>query len=378
MRKRRVNMKKIMILYASVGGGHFKAAEGISNFITENYPDYNVHMIDALKYTNKLFDRIVVNSYINMARYSPKMWGNLYNFSEKQYSVANFSNMVNRMLSLKLFNLFKDEDPDIVISTHPFITEMVASLKKHNKTNAKLCVVITDYESHAFWEIKSKYVDMYFVANNGMKYGMMNNGIPENKISVTGIPVNSRFSQKYNRAELLKEFGLEDKKTVLFFGGGEFGLSNIKAFFEALISLKNDIQIVAVAGKNAKIKATFEKLSAKSNKNVLILGYSNKIPELMNLADFVISKPGGLTTTEVLVTSTPFIIINPIPGQEEENANFLLNNGAAARLFNVKKAVPFMEQLLSDDTRIESMKSMQKHLAKPNSTKDICEIALGL
>jgi processive 1,2-diacylglycerol beta-glucosyltransferase len=282
------------------------------------------------------------------------------------------------MLSLKLFKLFSEEQPDVVISTHPFITEMLTSLKKRNKTSAKLCVVITDYESHAFWEIKSKYIDMYFVGNEGIKYSMINNGIPAEKISVTGIPVNPRFSKKYDRNELLKEFGLKDKTTVLFFGGGEYGLSNVKSFYTALLALEKDIQIVAVAGKNAKIKKMFEKLAAKSNKKVLILGYSTKIPELMNLADFVISKPGGLTTTEVLVTSTPFIIINPIPGQEEENANFLLNNGAAARLFNVKRAVPFMEQLISDTTRIEKMREMQKHLSKPNSTRDICKIALNL
>lgn len=131
-------MKKIMILYASVGGGHFKAANGINNYIKENYPECKTEMVDALRYTNKLVDKVVVKSYVNMARYSPKFWGEIYKFSEKQYSVATFSNAVQKLLSKKLFKLFKDEQPDAVVSTHPFITEMVAALKKARKNKYKV------------------------------------------------------------------------------------------------------------------------------------------------------------------------------------------------------------------------------------------------
>ena len=216
-------MKKIMILYASVGGGHFKAANGINNYINENYPECKTELVDALKYTNKLVDKIVVNSYVNMARYSPKMWGEIYKFSEKQYSVANFSNAVQKILSKKLFKLFKDEHPDVVISTHPFITEMVASLKKHNKTSCKLCVIMTDYASHKFWEIKHEYINMYFVANNEMKCSLINNGIDASKINVTGIPVEPAFTKEYNKEEIYKEFELSpNKRTFLIFGGGQF------------------------------------------------------------------------------------------------------------------------------------------------------------
>ena len=367
-------MKKIMILYASIGGGHYKAADGIKNYINEHYPDFKVEMIDSLRYTNKVFDKLIINSYINMARYSPKMWGEIYKISEKQYSVANFSNMVQKLLSKKLFQLFKEEEPAIVISTHPFITEMVATLKKSGKINPKLCVVITDYASHKFWEIKPEYVDMYFVANEEIKYGLIHNNIDASKVFVTGIPVGPAFLKEYNKAEIYKDFGLSpNKRTVLIFGGGQFGMSNIKDFFKALLTVKENIQIVAIAGKSQKNQKIFEKLSKDSDKDVVILGYTTKVPELMYIADFVISKPGGLTTTEILTSQVPFIVINPVPGQEEENANFLTNNGAATRLWDVTKAVPFLEQLFSDDFRIQNMKIMQKYIAKPNSTKDIVE-----
>lgn len=367
-------MKKIMILYASVGGGHFKAASGINNYINENYPDYKTEMIDALRYTNKIVDKVVVKSYVNMARYSPKFWGEIYKFSEKQYSVATFSNAVQKLLSKKLFKLFKDEHPDVVISTHPFITEMVAALKKSEKTNTKLCVVMTDYASHKFWEIKHEYVNMYFVANNEMKYGLINNGIDSDKIHVTGIPVEPAFLKEYDKEEIYNSFGLSpNKRTILIFGGGQFGMSNIKAFFASVLKLKEDLQIIAIAGKSKKNKKQFEKLAKSSDKDVLILSYTDKVPELMKISDFIISKPGGLTTTEILVSQVPFIIINPVPGQEEENANFLTNNGAAVRIWDTSKALPFIEQFINDEFRIENMKIMQKHIARPNSTRDIVE-----
>lgn len=370
--------KKIMILYASVGGGHFKAADGIKNYIIENYPEYKVEMIDALHYTSKVVDKIVIDSYLNMAKYSPKVWGDIYKYSEKQYSVANFSNMVQKMLSQKLFKLFKDEQPDIVISTHPFITAMVASLKKHNKTSARLCVVITDYASHKFWELRPEFVDMYFVASEEIKYDLIHKNISAEKISVTGIPVGPAFLKDYNKNDIYKDFGLSpNKKTFLFFAGGQYGASNVKEFFKSLLSIDENIQIVAVAGKSAKSQNMFKKLSQNSSKKVVILGYTSKVPELMAISNFVVSKPGGLTTTEILTSKVPFIIINPIPGQEEENANFLTNNGAAVRIWDVRKATPFINQLISDEFRIQNMKAMQEHIARPNSTKDIVEIIIN-
>lgn len=363
-----------MILYASIGGGHFKAAEGIKNYLCENYPDYKVEMIDALKYTNKVVDKIVIQSYVNMARYSPKIWGDIYKLSEKQYSVANFSNMVQKLLSKKLFQLFKEEQPTAVISTHPFITEMVASLKKNGKTNTKLCVVMTDYASHKFWEIKQEYVNMYFVANQEMKYALKNNGIDERKVFVTGIPVEPAFLKEYDKAKIYQDFNLSPtKRTVLIFGGGQYGMSNIKKFFQALLAVKEDIQIIAIAGKGKKTQKLFEQLAQTTSKKVVILGYTNQVPELMHIADFVISKPGGLTTTEILTCHVPFFIINPIPGQEEENANFLTNHGAAVRLYDASKSTALLEQVLQDDFHIEQMKKMQAYIAKPDSTKDIVE-----
>lgn len=367
--------KKIVILYASIGGGHFKAAEAIKNYILENKPDSEVEMLDALKYANKTIDKLIINAYFNMARYSPELWGDIYKLGAKQYSVANFSNAVQKLLSLKLIKYLREKNPDAIISTHPFITEMCAILKKKNKLDCKLNVVITDYASHRFWELKPEYIDNYFVANEDIKHSMIFNGIDKEKIHVTGIPVSTAFLREYNKDEIYDMFELDrSKKTVLIFGGGEYGISNIKKFYDGLLSVDEDIQVVTVAGKRAKSQKLYKEIADKHDKKVIILGYTDKIPELMHIADLVISKPGGLTTTEILTTGVPFAVINPIPGQEEENAEFLLNSGAAVRVFDEKKAKPFFDNLLADEYRCENMKLMQKHIAKPNSTRDIVEI----
>ena len=369
--------KKIMILYASIGGGHYKAAEGIKNYLIEHHPNHTVKMVDALKYTNKVVDKLTISAYVNMARYSPKFWGDLYSFSEKQYSAVNFSNAVQRVLSIKLLKLFETEKPDIVISTHPFITEMVAILKKKNKIQTSLNVIMTDYASHKFWEQKPEYVNRYFVANEEMKYCLVNNGIDGKKIFVTGIPVGPAFLKTYDKKEICDKLKLDpEKKIILLFGGGEYGLSNVKLFLTGLLEVNEDVQVIAIAGKSKKIQRMFKNTTIKYDKKTIILGYTDKIPELMSIADFVISKPGGLTTTEILTSNVPFIIINPIPGQEEENARFLLNNGAAVRLYDAENTTPFLNQLFNDTKRIECMKKMQKNISKPNSTKEIVDIIL--
>ncbi len=368
-------MKRIMILYASVGGGHFRAADGIKKYIDDNYPgQYQVDLIDGQNYVSKTVDKIVIKSYVNMARYSPKTWSKIYKKGEESHSLASFSNGVQKLLSNKLYELFEEHDPDIVLSTHYFMTEMVACLKRKGKTNCKLAVILTDYASHKFWLSSKEFVDLYFVANEPMKYSLIHSGIPEEKISVTGIPIRPEFLKKYNKEALMEEFDFTLNKPVfLVFGGGQYGMSDSSKLFKGILEVKQDIQIIAIAGKSEDTKKTFEQLASKYNKKVHVYGFTDRVAELMSIADFVVSKPGGLTTTEILVSNVPFIIFNPVPGQEEENSWFLVNNGAGFRMYDLNKTTPFLEQLIDDKFRIENMKIMQKHIAKPNSTKDIVE-----
>jgi processive 1,2-diacylglycerol beta-glucosyltransferase len=313
-----------------------------------------------------------------MARYSPKTWSKFYNSGANGKALSKANSGVQRYLSHKLYELFKEQDPDLVVSTHFFMTDEVINLIKKEKTKTKLAVILTDYASHKFWEKDSKYVDFYFVANNQMKYTLAHNGIDENKITVTGIPVRPEFNMKYDREKTLESLGLEnDVPTFLFFGGGQYGMSDSSAIYKGILDVNDKIQMIAIAGKSEKTKELFENLASKSDKKVAVLGFTDRVAELMYASDFVVSKPGGLTTTEILVSNKPFIIFSPVPGQEEENSAFLTNNGCGYRIWDYSRTTPLVEELLSDKFHIEKMKEMQKHIAKPNSTKEIVEKMLS-
>lgn len=373
-------MKKILIFYASYGGGHLNAAKSINEYLINNYKDISVEIIDCMKYVNKPIEKVSAIAYRELAKNAPWVWGKLYNDSQKG-PVAHISARSNEILAIKLLKLLRLKKPDLIISTHPFGSQMCSYLKRKGKINAKIATIMTDFASHDQWLIGSDFTDYFFVSNEKMKKSLQKKSIPENKIFVTGIPLSNKFLQKYDKEKIMSEFGLEkNKKTILFFGGGEFGLGKSRTFeiFETFVQNCINTQIIAIAGKNEKMKLAFEEIVIRNNAQnfIHILGFSNKIPELMSIADFVVTKPGGLTTTESLASHLPIIIINPIPGQERENAKFLVSKGVAIWIKRNTNVSEVINTLYSTPDKLEEMKFNTKLLAKPNSTKDICQILL--
>lgn len=374
-------MKKIMIFYGSYGGGHLSAAKSIKEYIENNYPDTKIEMIDCVKYINKVLNKVTTKAYEEFAKKAPEVWGFIYKKSERGL-VSKLSNDSNKLMAIKLKNLLQDFDPDYVISTHPFSSQMCAYLKKKEKVNFKLATIMTDFAPHDQWLLYPEYVDYFFVAHSKMKQQLIQKGISANKIYATGIPLSNRFLKTYNKDDILKEFGLvKDKKIVLFFAGGEFGLGKstttevLKTFAEDF----NDLQIVAIAGRNESMKKKFEDIVNSSGRqdSIKVLDYTNKVPELMSISDLVVTKPGGLTTTESLASNLPIVIINPIPGQEEENASFLENNGVGIWIKKQDDIKERLESILKNPKKLDEMKHHTRELSKPNSTENICKTILN-
>lgn len=374
-------MKKILIFYASYGGGHLNAAKSIQEYIDNNYTDCETELIDCMKYVNKPIEKLTTAAYREMAKKLPWAWGKIYSDSQKG-PLAHISSRSNMIFAIKLLKLLREKEPDIIISTHPFGSQMCSYLKRKGKITAKIATIMTDFSPHDQWLVGHEYTDYFFVAHDKMKNYLISKNISDEKVFATGIPISLRFLEKYNKKEILNEFGLEDnKKTILFFGGGEFGLGKTKTvqIFEDLIKNFNDIQVIAIAGKNEKMKLHFESIVKELNKerNVKILEYTNKVPELMSISDLVVSKPGGLTTSESLASNLPMIIINPIPGQEEENAEFLEEKGSGIWIKKHDSAYEIFKDLFSNSEKLENMKNNTKILAKKHSTENICKIILS-
>ncbi len=374
-------MKKILIFYASFGGGHLSAARSIKEYIENNYKDVEVSLIDCMEYSNKVFNKVTTTAYAELAKKAPNAWGKMYWNSQKG-PLAHISTTSNKALSIKLNKLLQELQPDIIISTHPFATQMCAYLKKNGKINVKIATVITDYAPHDQWLVFNNYVDYYFVSHEDMKRQLHEKGISNDKIFATGIPLSNKFLLKYDKKQILESFGLSpDKKTVLFFGGGKFGLGKTRTYeiFKSFVECHENIQIVAISGKNQKMKENFDELVEELHKqdNVKVLEYTDRVPELMSISDLVVTKPGGLTTTESLASGLPIVVINPIPGQEEENAAYLEKNKVAIWLKKEDNVEEILNDLFSNPDKIQEMKIRARLIAKKNSTKDLCQILLG-
>lgn len=374
-------MKNILIFYASYGGGHLNAAKSIYEYIEKNYQGNQIELIDCMKYVNKTVEKVTTAAYREAAKKAPWVWGKIYNDSQKG-PLAHISSRSNKIMAIKLLQLLREKQPDLIISTHPFSSQMCSYLKRKGKITSKIATIMTDFAPHDQWLIGSDFTDYFFVANEKMKEYLIQKQIKSSNIFVTGIPLSSRFLQKYNKKEILKQYELEEgKQTILFFGGGEFGLGKTRTFtiFDTLIQLAKDKQIIAIAGKNEKMKTKFEEIvsSNTANNRVKVLSFTNQIPELMNISDLVITKPGGMTTSETLASHLPMIIINPIPGQEEENAKFLESKGVGIWLKKEDNIKSTLQNIFSNPEKLEKMKQNTLTLGKPNSTKEICDILLN-
>ena len=299
-------MKKILIFYGSFGGGHLSAARSIKECIDTNYKDCETLMVDCVEYVNKALNKVTTKAYSNMAKNAQWIWKKVY-YGAENGPVSKISYETQKLMAIKLNKLLQGYKPDLIISTHPFSSYMCALLKKKKKTNAKIATVLTDYAPHGQWLEHHQYVNYFFVAHEGMKDNLIQRGIKEPQIKVTGIPLSNRFLANYDKEKVLSDFGLTTgKRTILFFAGGEQGFGKDKIFnmLKAIIENFPNLQVIAISGKNEKIKNNFDILVSKTNsdENVKVLKYTNRIPELMSVSDLVITKPGGLTTTESLAS----------------------------------------------------------------------------
>ncbi len=373
-------MKKILIFYASYGGGHLSSAKSIESIIKENYKDSETKLIDCMKYVNKGVEKITTAAYSGMVKRMPWAWGKIYDASQKGV-MAHISTRSNIMMAVKLLKLLREEKPDMVISTHPFGSQMCSYLKRKGKVNFTLATIMTDFAPHDQWLVGHENTEYFFVAHDKMKNYLISKGIEESKVYATGIPISTKFIGEFDREEILKEFNLEeDKKTILFFGGWNSGHAQIRTckIFEVLATNFENVQLVAISARNKKLQNSFEEIINENNlKNVTVLEYTNKVPELMSISDLVVTKPGGLTTTESLASMLPMIIINPIPGQEEENAQFLEEKGIGIWIRKNDDIKKKLHNLLEDEEKLSIMKENTKKLANKYSSRDICKILLG-
>jgi UDP-N-acetylglucosamine 2-epimerase len=373
----------ILLFYASYGSGHLSAATAIEQYIKENYPDAKTLKIDCVEYINKSINKISTSAYKSIILKTPVLWGQVYKLL-KNDTILDITQFSNRFMAKKIFTLFEDFEPDLVISCHPLGGQITSFLKSHKKTNCKLATVMTDFASHKQWLIGKDYTDYFFVSNIEMKTSLISEGIYPNKIYVSGIPISPNFYKNYDKENIYKSLNIaKNKKNIIFFGGGSLGLSsssNIQAILTSLLQATDEShQIIIISGKNQKLYNDFQKTinNTYHKSQIKLIDFTTELPELLPITSFVITKPGGLTITECISTNVPIILINPIPGQEKENAQYIADNKMGIWIKATKPTSEYFQEIFNDTKLIEEIKENQKKYSHINSTKNICDILIN-
>lgn len=368
-------MNKIMILSASTGGGHNSAANAILTAFSEHGTEGMI--VDGIRAVSPLLDKIISDGYENSAKFTPKAYGKLYVLTDAPYLDQEHEVITNTLLKRRLKQLIATHKPQLIIGTHPFPLMAVARLKEVGVIDIPIIAVLTDYTTHASW-VKPG-VDAYVVGAEDMRYLIAEEGADLSRIYPYGIPVSPEFTKPKDLDRVRMDLKLRDCFTILLMGGS-FGAGNLKDFLCELAELKGNYQIIVVAGRNVALK---EKLDATVREKgyeekVRVLGFTRQVSELMSLSDVLISKPGGLTTTEALLKQIPLVIPFYIPGQEEENVDFLLNHGLAVKTSRKLTLRVVVQGLMDNPDRLKDIRERMKKYAKPNAANDLAQLGMKI
>jgi len=372
---------RVLILSASVGAGHMRAAEAMESAAHQMVPDAKVTNLDVLEMTNGLFRRIYGKLYIDLVNKAPHVLGYFYDMMDQPQTSGGDSGdrfrLALQKLNLGKFMRFLKSEPwDLIINTHFLPAEIIASLRKQGELNVPQVTVTTDFDTHRLWV--NNPCDRYFTATYEGALYLQHWGVPAQDIYPTGIPVHPVFSEFKDRGMCLAKHGLAaDRPVVLQLAGG-FGVGPIAKLVQAMLKTEVPIQLVSIAGRNEKLKAELEKIPVPAKHKYQVLGFTKDIDELMNVADLVVSKPGGLTTSETLARGAIMVIVNPIPGQESRNSDYLLESGAAIKVNNTATIAYKIAELLSDKERLATLRANVRRIARPRAAFAILEKSLEL
>lgn len=391
--------KKVLIMSASTGGGHNRAARAIKEELESRTIDnmsIECEIVDSLKLVNNTMDKVISRGYEKSALYTPKAYGSVYRFSETTIASKNEfkTNPLTSLMARKFKHLLNESTPDLIIGTHPFPMIALSTLKKNNNIHSlsrsesfykstkvdipPMISVLTDYTTHSTW-IQNE-IDYYIVGHEYVKELLVYEGVDSEKVKAFGIPVEKSFLSHRDRETVLTELGLSPEKLTVLLMGGSFGAGNIKETLEDLIAINRDFQILVITGRNEHLKDKLSKMldSTIHNKNICLLGYTNKMNDILASIDVLISKPGGLTTTEALLNDVPMIVPYFIPGQEEENLDFLTNCGAALRTTKKYSLPVLLKVLIDDPSRLDNLRKNIKSIRKFDSAVNISNLVVDI
>lgn len=372
--------KKVLILSASAGAGHIRAAQAIERAIIDMNAAEHIRHVDTLEYTNKVFRNLYSKAYIEMVNKMPDMLGWLYDQFDKPWKNERRRLAFDKLNTRPFVRMLHEYQPDIIICTHFLPAEIISWLKAKERLTTRQAIVVTDFDVHAMW--LCHHFEQYFVAMDETRAHLEKLGIAPSKITVSGIPIDPVFSTPCDKREMRSKHDLKQDRTTILISAGGFGVGSIKNLLISLLGLEHKAQVVAICGRNEELKSELEQtaagLSPDNNVAIKVVGYTKEMHEYMAASDILLGKPGGLTTSEALAMGLVFVIVNPIPGQEERNSDHLLEEGAAIRANNLPVLAYKIDRLLDDPARLARMRESVRRISRPRAAFDIVDRLLAL
>jgi processive 1,2-diacylglycerol beta-glucosyltransferase len=366
--------RRFLLMHITASSGHHRACCALERTLTRLDPDAAALNLDAFHYTSRFVRWAIGRTYTSLIRHQPDVWEYLYDNPSVHRRVQYFRALLHRYQALKLQRLLDEVRPDAIACTQAYPCGMLADFKKHHRLPVPLVGILTDYAPHLYWFHDT--VDVYVVPSEQVKQRFITQGIEESRVRVLGIPIDLRFLEPVDREASARRFGLDPRLPVILIMGGGGGFGPLREILLNLDTIPHPCQLVVVAGMNRSLLAWLH--AQRFRHRLLALGYTEAIPQLMSLATLLVSKPGGLTTSEALAKRLPLVIVNPIPGQEAYNARFLLSQGAAVQAVSPDTVRQIVRDLLESPEQLAALRQRAGELARPEAALDIARLLLQL
>jgi len=373
-------LKKVLLLSASAGAGHVRAAQAMEKAFNEAGAAQEVRHVDTLEFTNKVFRHLYSRAYVELVNKMPEVPGYFYDKFDTPWKNQRRRLALDKLNTRPFVKLLREYQPDLIVCTHFLPAEIVSWLKAKERIASRQAIIVTDFDVHAMW--LCHHYERYFVAIDEARAYLEALGISKDKITVSGIPIDPVFALHKDKKEMRLKHGLAPDRTTILMSAGGAGVGSMDHLVTSLFPMQHSAQLVAICGRNADLKKRLTKLATRINPNASVIvkpvGYTEEMDELMAASDLVLGKPGGLTTSEALAKGLVFVIVNPIPGQEERNSDHLLEAAAAIRCNNLPTLAYKLDRLLADPVRFANMQANANGMAQPNAARDIVQKLLEL
>lgn len=365
--------KRILILYAPFGAGHVSAAQAIVEAFMLKYPDVEIKNIDVLEFVPDVFKQGLSWAYNQSTTKVPILYKWVYNYYNDKKRAERLNNLSKVILkNSKFIEFIEDFNPDFIISTNYLPMQLVSLTKEEKIINIPSANVCTDFGFHSL--LHNKDVNYYFVATEDVKNSVVRYGVKRDKIQVTGIPIGLKFKdQLINKEKIINDLNFDNIKPILLIVGGRISYNDLS---EIIIGLKNknsDMQFIVVSGRDKVLQKKLEESEFFNDNFIKIFNFIDNIEEYMSIADLIITKAGGLTVSECLVKDLPMIFTDIIPGQEEDNVNYIIKRGAGVKSGNLKKTIYMINELLTHNEKILKMKDNCQKMAKPEAAEKLVD-----